>query len=60
MTDERKKDLGFKLQNIVDELADIVEETHVGVSLMALYNDIFGHIVCNFLINCACVKADFV
>lgn len=50
MTDERKKDLGFKLQNIVNELADIVEETHVGISLMTLYNDVSGHASnCNFL-----------
>jgi len=38
MTDERKKDLGFKLQNIISELADIVKETHIGISLMTLYN----------------------
>ena len=49
MTDERKKDLGFKLQNIVNELADIVEETRVGISLMTLYNDDSGHTNCNFL-----------
>ena len=49
MTDERKKDLGFKLQNIINDLADIVEETHVGISLMTLYNADYGHANCNFL-----------
>lgn len=42
MTNEEKKDYGFRLAKIVDELEQLVTDSHVGVSLMTLYSD--GHV----------------
>lgn len=42
MTNEEKKNYGFRLAKIVDELEQLVADSHVGVSLMTLYSD--GHV----------------
>ena len=38
MTNEEKKNYGYMLSKIVDELNELVEQCHVGISLMVLYD----------------------
>ena len=47
MTNEEKKDYGFRLAKIVDELEQLVADSHVGISLMTLYSDEIGHVYSN-------------
>jgi len=39
MTDERKKDLGYKLKKIVEELSDIATEADVNIDLYVAHYD---------------------
>lgn len=39
MTDERKKDLGYKLKKIVEELSDIATEANVTIDLYVAHYD---------------------
>ena len=52
MTDERKKELGQRLVELVEEMKKITLETKVGISLMTLYaiddNGAFAN-TCGFL-----------
>lgn len=41
MTDERKKELGYKLLRLADELEEIVRETKIDISLMSIYMEHF-------------------